>query len=80
MVRQNMEDDMSLTGKQQDVIAYLRDKDWTSPTEIGGKVWGYPHHSATASPVCKRLVVRGLLERNDRGHYRLLSNKRKNRK
>lgn len=65
---------MRLSGRQQDVIAYLRGKDWTSPTEIGGKVWGYPHHSSTASPVCKRLVARGLLERNGRGHYRLLSN------
>lgn len=65
---------MRLSGRQQDVIAYLRGKEWTSPTEIGGMVWGFPHHSATASPVCKRLVERGLLERNERGHYRILSN------
>ena len=62
-----------MSGRQQDVIEYLRGKDWTSPTEIGGKVWGPPHHSSSASPVCKQLVARGLLERNDRGHYRLLT-------
>ena len=65
---------MRLTGRQQDIVDYLKRKDWTSPTEIGGKVWGYPHHSSTASPACKRLVARGVLERNNRGRYRLMSN------
>jgi len=71
---QPAEIDMKLSRRQQDVIEYLQGKDWTSPTQIGIKVWGFPHHSSTASPVCLRLVSRGLLERNNRGHYRLSSN------
>jgi len=60
-----------LTWQQTAVLEYLKNKDWTSPTEIGGMVWGGHHHSSTASPVCKRLVEKGLLERNKRGHYML---------
>ena len=60
-----------LSGRQQDVINYLRGRDWTSPTEIGREVWNPPRHSSAASPICLRLVAMGLLQRNRRGHYRL---------
>jgi len=59
-----------LTERQKQVLAFLRGKSWTSPTEIGRSVWGEGHHSASASPVCKRLVQLGALERNEMGHYR----------
>jgi hypothetical protein len=59
-----------VTDRQRAVLAYLTGKDWTSPTDIGRNVWGWPHHSATASPVCKRMVAIGLLERNSKGLYR----------
>ena len=65
---------MKLARMQQSVVDYLRGKDWTSPSEIGREVWGPGHHSSTGSPRCKRLVEMGVLERNERGHYRLLPN------
>jgi DNA-binding IclR family transcriptional regulator len=43
---------------------------WHSPTEIGRTVKGPKYHSSWASPKCKSLVKRGLLERNEKGHYR----------
>jgi len=60
-----------LTERQKQVLGFLKGKDWTSPTEIGREVWGQGHHSSSASPVCKRLVKVGALERNDDGHYRI---------
>jgi hypothetical protein len=60
----------TLTDRQKQVLAFLKGKGWTSPTEIGRSVWGDGHHSSSASPVCKRLVQLGALERNDAGHYR----------
>lgn len=60
-----------VSGRQEEVLEYLRGKGWTSPTVIGGAVWGGRHHSASAGPVCIRLVEKGLLSRNKRGHYRI---------
>lgn len=60
-----------MVGRAAEVLRYLRGRDWTSPSQIGQDVWGWGYHSASASPVCRRLVARGLLERNTRGHYRL---------
>lgn len=63
-----------LKGRERDVALYLRGRaTWTSPTMIGRTVWGYPHHSASASPVCKRLVEKGVVMRNDCGHYMLVA-------
>lgn len=61
-----------LPARQKQVVAFLERRDWTSPTEIGRAVWGPGHHSATASPVCKRLVEGQWLERNEQGHYRII--------
>ena len=60
-----------LTPRQTQVVAFLKGRDWTSPTVIGRSVWGEGHHSASASPVCKKLVSMGFLHRNDDGHYRI---------
>lgn len=57
--------------RSEKVLQFLKGKDWTSPTDIGKSLWGPKHHSSSASPVCLRMVEKGLLERNDRGHYRI---------
>lgn len=62
----------ALTERQKQVIKFLDGKDWTAPTVIGRSVWGEGHHSASSSPVCKRLVELGVLQRNDAGHYRIV--------
>lgn len=70
---------MKLSKRQQQVVDYLgeayRIDSWTSPTAIGQMVWGEGHHSSSASPVCLRLVQKGVLERNENGHYRLKETK-----
>lgn len=55
--------------------AILPEAEFVSPTYLGVKVWGRKRHSAssTASPVCLRLVKKGLLHRSYRGHYKLTS-------
>lgn len=63
-----------LTERQKQVVNFLQGKSWTAPTTIGRSVWGEGHHSASASPVCKRLVLLGVLQRNDAGHYRIAGN------
>lgn len=52
------------------ILKYLRGKEWTSPTEIG-KAYRKGLHSAWASPRCRKLVEKGLLERNAKGWYKL---------
>lgn len=62
---------------EQWITEYLKGKDYTSPTEIGrahAQMFGInslSHHSAWASPICRRMVEKGLLIRNDKGHYKL---------
>lgn len=43
---------------------------WVSPTTIGAIING--GHSSVGTPVCREMVKRGLAERNDEGHYRLI--------
>lgn len=66
---------INITPKQWAVMVYLKSKgdQFVSPTQIGHAVWGHKtvYGSPQASPVCKRLVGHGLLERSDRGHYKL---------
>ena len=45
--------------------------EWISPTDIGRYVGGIGKHSSYGSPICKKLVECGLVERNEKGHYRL---------
>lgn len=58
-----------MTAEQRWILAFLKGKDWTSPTEIGreyGRLTGSPYmHSAWASPKCLKMVEAGLLERNN---------------
>lgn len=59
------------------VIAFLKGKDFVSPTVIGkahAAQFGYSntHHSSWTSRICLKLVKEGILERNSKGHYRLL--------
>ncbi len=62
---------------EQQVMDYLKGKDWTSPTEIGGSAFDSWGHSAKASPVCLRMVKKGYLERNERGWYKIPKKKSK---
>jgi len=62
---------MSLTGNEQIVLRYLKSRGWTSPTQIGFDLKGPGYHSAWASPICKKLVAKGILERNNKGWYRI---------
>jgi len=80
----------SLSDKQKFVIDYLKsiyDTDleingaWVSPTLVG-LVYGIKFlgkdncHSSTGSPILKKLVELGYVERNEKGWYRFLLNYR----
>ena len=60
------------------ICSFLEGKDFTSPSVIGRAhadahgILSEHHHSSWASPICKRMVAEGLLERNQDGCYRLL--------
>lgn len=50
---------------------------WVTPTQVGAAYGWFVLqkqgcHSATGSPICKSLVAKGMIERNERGHYRWL--------
>lgn len=67
---------MKLTKSEEWIISYLKGKDYVSPSVIGKthpQAFGFSetHHSSWASPICLRLVKKGLLLRNDKGHYKL---------
>lgn len=73
-MKSNME---GITEKQQFVLDYLKDvDDYVSPTTIG-KLYGKRFlnrddcHSSTGSPILKKLVTLGLVDRNYRGWYKL---------
>ena len=64
--------------EDEKILVYLKSKypDWTSPTSIGVIVggltrFGQPNHSAWACPRLKRLMKQGLVEKNERRHYRI---------
>lgn len=62
-----------MTPNQFAVLAYLCEKQpqFVAPTEIGREVGGNGRHSAWASPICKRLVDLGLVNRSPDGHYKI---------
>ena len=67
---------MKLTKCEQWIIDYLRGKDYTSPSQLGiahsiSFVFRYSHNSSWASTICLRMVEKGLLLRNEKGHYKL---------
>lgn len=68
-----------MTKNEQWILEYLRENQgFNTPTAIG---WAHAaahpavssccHHSSWASPILKRLVAKGLVERNSKGHYRI---------
>lgn len=67
---------MKFTDAEQRILDYLKDRiDFVSPTEIGTEVggrdkYGFRRHSSWASPKCRRLVEKLVLERNEKGWYR----------
>ncbi|HKI53910.1 MAG TPA: hypothetical protein VJ987_07275 [Anaerolineales bacterium] len=63
-----------MTENERKIIEYLKTHalGYVSPTEIGRVVGGNGRHSAWASPICKRLVRKGLAKRNERGWYAAL--------
>ncbi len=70
---------MKLTHNQQKILNLLTANKgiFVSPTDIGREAGGmnsrgFWRHSSWASPICKRLVERELIERNKEGHYRVL--------
>ena len=66
----NVDEKIDIAVKYMQKLAKTQGRDWVSPTEIGREING--GHSSVGSPVCKEMVKRGLAERNDRGHYRLI--------
>ena len=64
----------SLTMWQQRIIDYLSDsdKEWHSPTEIGEEVGRRFYNSSWACARLKPLVKAGLVERSDKGLYRIV--------
>lgn len=67
----------SRISNEQWIAEYLQGKDYTSPTVIGKahamafNILSLNHHSAWASPICKRMVKKGILIRNEKGQYKL---------
>lgn len=62
------------TKNEKDVLQLLleHEPDYLAPTKIAQLLHpGTGRHSAWASPICKRLVAKGGLERSDKGHYRV---------
>ena len=61
--------------KEEKILNYLRHfEEFIKPTELGEEIFGKPYSSASsfASPICQRLVEKGLVERNTMGHYRAI--------
>ena len=73
---------MKLGKSEEAVLDYLKKQEgYVSPTSIGRVVGGYtsrglPRHSSWASPICKRLVNRGLVQRNEKGWYQYINKNR----
>ena len=67
----------SRISNEQWIAEYLQGKDYTSPTVIGKahamafNILSLNHHSAWASPICKRMVKKEILIRNEKGQYKL---------
>ena len=66
-----------LTRNQNNILEYLKKRNYyVTPTEIGKNVGGMMigdrgvRGSSWASPICKRLVELGLIERNVSGWYK----------
>lgn len=47
-------------------------REWISPTEIGSDIGGHGKHNSYGSIICKEAVKIGFMERDKRGHYRVV--------
>lgn len=56
--------------QQKWILCYMREGVWESPTAIG-KAYRRGYHSAWASPKLANMMRQSLVERNERGHWRL---------
>lgn len=68
---------MKLGRNEKAVLIFLAEMptEFHSPTNIGTKVTGDPaKHSSWACPILKRLVTKGLVEKNESRHYRITEN------
>ena len=64
---------VKLGEQEQWIVDFLQGKDWVQPTKIGlarGEIEKRFLHSSWASPKCKKLVDKGILERSENGWYR----------
>jgi hypothetical protein len=50
---------------------------WFSPTFIAEGIRGKPYHSSWASPILLRMVEMGLVDRNEKGHYKITNKGKK---
>lgn len=68
----------SRISNEQWIVEYLRGKGYTSPSEIGiahkkaFNIDSPTHHIEWASPICNRMVEKGILIRNNKGQYKLI--------
>jgi hypothetical protein len=66
-----------MTKSEEWILMYLDKRGFCSPTQIGRAYGDHLHgnnsfhsyHSAWASPKCKKLVEKGLVEKNDKAQY-----------
>jgi len=56
-----------LTERQKETLKFLSKKEWKSPTQVGHLFGG---HSSIGSPICKKLVEKGLAVRSEKGWYK----------
>jgi len=69
---------MELTKNQIKIIDYLKKSneespdEYVSPTKIGLDLTDRKMNSNWASRICLELVKLGLIERSNKGHYRIL--------
>jgi hypothetical protein len=50
---------------------------WFSPTFIAEGIRGKPYHSSWASPILLKMVEMGLVDRNEKGHYKITNKGKK---
>ena len=69
---------MELTTNEQNVLDYLkRQSDFISPTQVahevgGSNEWGYIRQVEWASPICLKLVKKGVAVRSEKGWYKVI--------
>ena len=60
----------TMSPNEEKVIEFMKGRDFTGPSVMGMAIFNKWESSRT-SQVCKRLVKKGLMVRNDKGHYKI---------